>query len=217
MSEIICTLVVEESEAGFRLDKWLTERLQDEDYEASRSQIQAWITDGFITGGRKRIKPSDIVTAGEQYRVEVPSPEPIAIEGDDIPLHIVYEDKDVIVIDKQRGLVVHPAVGHPRGTLVNALVYRGISLSNLGGEMRPGVVHRIDKDTSGLIMFAKTDVAYHKLALQLKEHTVVRAYSAIVHGVMTHDCGTIDAPIGRDPHNRQRMAVVENGKDAVTH
>ncbi len=217
MKGIVEVFVVEPEEAGERLDKWLTTRLQDEDYDVSRNHIQNWIARGYVEGYRQRVKASDSVSLGQQFTVCVPSVNPISIVGDDISFNIVYEDSDVVVVDKPRGIVVHPAVGHPRGTLINGLIHREIQLSELGGEMRPGVVHRIDKDTSGLVMFAKTDFAYYALSEQLKAHSVMRSYQAIVHGVLMHEEGTIDAPIGRDPRNRQRMAVVGSGKPAVTH
>ncbi len=217
MSLIHEEIRVSEEDAGLRLDRWLTDALQELDYDVSRSQVQQWIADGYVSATRKKVKASDPVETGETYVVDVPDPDPVELVGDDVPFSVVYDDQDVVVVDKPRGVVVHPAAGHPRGTLVNGLIGRGISLSALGGSLRPGVVHRIDKDTSGLLMFAKTDLAYHKLAAQLKEHTVHRVYRAIVHGVLAHDEGMIDAPIGRDPRNRQKMAVRENGKSAVTH
>lgn len=217
MSLIHEEIRVSEEDAGLRLDRWLTDALQELDYDVSRSQVQQWIADGYVSATRKKVKASDPVETGETYVVDVPDPDPVELVGDDVPFSVVYDDQDVVVVDKPRGVVVHPAAGHPRGTLVNGLIGRGISLSSLGGSLRPGVVHRIDKDTSGLLMFAKTDLAYHKLAAQLKEHTVHRVYRAIVHGVLAHDEGMIDAPIGRDPRNRQKMAVRENGKSAVTH
>jgi 23S rRNA pseudouridine1911/1915/1917 synthase len=217
MNAVTGIYVVEEDEAGERLDKWLAAKLQEDEYDISRNHVQDWITSGFVLGEKARLKSSDGVAAGQKFEVQVPAARPEEIRGDEISLSIVYEDGDVVVVDKPRGLVVHPGAGHLRGTLINGLVNRGTKLSELGGQMRPGVVHRIDKDTSGLIMFAKTDKAYYSLAEQLKAHTVIRSYLAIVHGVLTHDEGTIDAPIGRDPRNRQRMAVVGGGKSAVTH
>ncbi len=217
MNAITGMYVVESEEAGERLDRWLVTKLLEDEYEVSRSHVQEWISAGCVFGCKPRLKASDTVTVGERFEVRVPASVPEEIVSDDIPISIVYEDEDVVVVDKPRGLVVHPAAGHPRATLINGLVFRGIKLSELGGEMRPGVVHRIDKDTSGLVMFAKTDKAYYALAEQLKAHAVIRSYVAIVHGVITHDEGTIDAPIGRDPHNRQRMAVVSGGKSAITH
>jgi 23S rRNA pseudouridine1911/1915/1917 synthase len=212
--EEIC---VSAASGGTRLDRWLTEELQELEYEVSRSQVQEWIRDGYVANAKGKVKASDLIEPGACFVVQIPKAEPIFIEGDNIPLEIVFEDDDVVVVNKPRGLVVHPAAGHTSGTVVNGLVGKGIKLSELGGAHRPGVVHRIDKDTSGLLMFAKTDVAYRGLAEQLKAHSVERVYQAVAHGVMTHNVGMIDAPIGRDPHNRQRMAIVDRGKHAVTH
>jgi 23S rRNA pseudouridine1911/1915/1917 synthase len=217
MSAIRERLQVEAEAAGQRLDRWLTDALLELDYAVSRSQVRRWIDEGHVEGPKARIKPSDPVEPGEWYAVSVPAPEPVALAAEPIPIDVVFEDDDVIVVNKPRGMVVHPAAGHASGTLVNALLGRGTPLSQLGGQWRPGVVHRIDKDTSGLIMFAKTDLAYHSLAEQLHAHSVERMYLAIAHGVVAHDVGTIDAPIGRDPRNRQRMAVTPTGKHAVTH
>jgi 23S rRNA pseudouridine1911/1915/1917 synthase len=191
--------------------------LEEESFEVSRSQIQGYIKDGYVVGPREKLKASGTVEPGQTYVLRVPALVPLEIEGRDVGFTVVYEDEDLIVVDKPRGVVVHPAYGHEQDTVVNGLVYRNITLSQLGGELRPGVVHRIDKDTSGLVMFAKTDAAYHGLSEQLRNHTVTREYVAIVHGVLSHDEGTIDAPVGRDPKNRQRMGIVDNGKDAITH
>lgn len=212
------TYVVSEDEVGSRLDKWLTERLQDDDVDISRNVVQLWIKDGRVTAeGIRKIKASDVIEGDRVYQVEVPPESSFEIEPDSMELDIAFEDEDLIVINKPRGVVVHPGAGHWRETLVNALVARGTALSGLGGEMRPGVVHRIDKDTSGLLMFAKTDKAYYVLSEQLREHSVERRYVGIVHGRMGHLSGTIDMPIGRDPQDRQRMAALEKGKRAVTH
>ncbi|MCL6453050.1 MAG: RluA family pseudouridine synthase [Alicyclobacillus sp.] len=202
---------------GLRLDLWLTQALEDEGFDVSRSQVQSWLRDGRVSGPRLAVKASDKVVSGEVYVVCVPEPEPVVMEPESMDLDIVYEDADVIVVNKARGVVVHPGAGHHRGTLVAGLLGRGVPLSPLGGGVRPGVVHRIDKDTSGLLVFAKTDLAYHKLAEQLRLHTMTRQYRAIVHGALAHDHGTVDAPIGRDPNHRQRMAVRPSGKPAVTH
>lgn len=215
--EIQETLVVEPEESGQRLDKWLTDRLHDADYALSRSQIQAFVKDGFVAGPRTRLRGSDTIDAGEVYHVRVPADAPMELVGCPMELDVTYEDDDLIVINKPRGLVVHPGAGHERDTLINGLVDRGTLLSSLGGDMRPGVVHRIDKDTSGLLVLAKSDSAYHGLTEQLRDHTMERQYEAIVHGVIPHDEGSIDAPVGRDPKNRQRMAVTGSGKHAVTH
>lgn len=211
------TYVVDAKDDGQRVDKWLVERLEEEAFDVSRSQIQGYIKNGYVTGPKPAFKASETVESGQTYVIRVPALVPLEIVGQDVSFTIVYEDGDVVVVDKPRGVVVHPAAGHESDTVVNGLIHRHVELSQLGGELRPGVVHRIDKDTSGLVMFAKTDAAYHGLAEQLRNHTVVREYVAIVHGVLSHDEGTIDAPVGRDPKNRQRMAVVDQGKDAITH
>ncbi|EJY55821.1 pseudouridine synthase, RluA family [Alicyclobacillus hesperidum URH17-3-68] len=206
------------SEAGERLDKWLTERLQEDEVDISRTVVQQWLKSGSVTRRRPgKVKASDPLEPGDVYEIEVPAEEPFVIVPDDVAMHIVYEDDDLVVVDKPRGVVVHPGAGNERGTLVNGLAARGVRLSPLGGEMRPGVVHRIDKDTSGLVMFAKTERAYYGLTEQLREHTVTRHYRAIVHGKMEHRSGTIDMPIARDPNDRQRMAARLEGKRAVTH
>lgn len=212
------TYTVVDTDAGERLDKWLTERLQEDDIDISRNIVQQWVKGGNVARNPTgKIKPSDVIEEDQSYHVEVPSEEPFEIEADDVPIVIAHEDEDVVVVDKPRGLVVHPGAGHPRGTVINGLVARGITLSQLGGEMRPGVVHRIDKDTSGLVMFAKTDSAYYALTEQLRLHTVERQYVAIVHGTMEHQSGTIDMPIARDPQDRQKMKATLDGKRAVTH
>lgn len=211
-------VVAEDDEIGTRLDKWLTEQLQEDDVDVSRNTVQLWIKEGKIRSSTtKKLKASDVIESGVAYDIEIPPDEVFEIAPDPMDLAIAFEDDDVVIVDKPRGVVVHPGPGHPRGTVVNALVARGTVLSQLGGEMRPGVVHRIDKDTSGLIMFAKTDKAYYGLTEQLRAHAVERTYLAMVHGRMEHLSGTIDMPIGRDPQDRQRMAATERGKRAVTH
>jgi len=170
-----------------------------------------------LVDGRTAVK-SRRLTGREQIAVTLPEPTPIDTPAQDIPLDVVYEDADVIVVNKPAGLVVHPAPGHPDGTLVNALLHHcGDSLSGIGGALRPGIVHRIDRDTSGLILAAKNDAAHRALAAQLKDHTLARTYECIVTGAMRVDSGTVDAPIARDPRNRKRMAVVPGGRSAVTH
>jgi len=206
-----------EDDAGTRLDKWLTEALQDADYEVSRSQVQTFLKEGYISGPRDKLRPSDAVEAGDVYAIAVPASQPVSLLGEDLPVDVVYEDDDLVVVNKARGMVVHPAAGHSSHTLVHGLIGRQISLSAMGGEFRPGVVHRIDKDTSGLLVLAKTDTAYAGLAEQIRQHSMHRHYEAICHGVLTHDEGTVDAPVGRDSQNRQRMAVTQSGKSAVTH
>ena len=215
--EIIGEFIVQPQESGLRLDKWLMERLQEEDFEVSRSQVQGWLDAGYVQASHGRPKASQSVEQGAVYQISVPADTPFELVADDVQIDVIYEDEDVIVVDKPRGMVVHPAMGHARNTLLNGLAFRKTALSSLGGAFRPGVVHRIDKETSGLLMLAKSDKAYHSLALQLRLHDVQRHYVAIVHGVLSHDEGTIDAPIGRDPVQRQRMAVVDGGKPAITH
>lgn len=197
-----------------RIDKYITQ--QNEDW--SRSQVQAWIKEGRVTVNGEAVKNNYKLQEDDEITLRVPPPKEMAIKPEAMPLNIVYEDSDVVVVNKPRGLVVHPAPGHYSGTLVNGLLAHCKDLSGINGVLRPGIVHRIDKDTSGLLMVAKNDRAHMGLAEQLKEHTVNRTYVAIVHGVIPHEMGTIDAPIGRDPKNRQQMAVVfENSKPAVTH
>ncbi|MGE7270945.1 RluA family pseudouridine synthase [Brevibacillus panacihumi] len=205
---------IEPTDAGERVDKYIT--LQNEDW--SRSQVQAWIKEGRVTVGGEPVKNNYKLQAEDELTLRVPPPREMAILPEQMPLDIVYEDSDVVVVNKPRGLVVHPAPGHYSGTLVNGLLAHCKDLSGINGVLRPGIVHRIDKDTSGLLMVAKNDKAHMSLAAQLKEHSVNRKYVAIVHGVIPHEMGTIEAPIGRDPKNRQQMAVVfENSKPAVTH
>ena len=202
-------------EGGDRIDALLAR----EEAIASRSAAVRLIEGGFVTRSGEPVRKNYRAQAGDAFAVVLPEPVQAAAEAQDIPLDVVYEDDDVIVVNKPRGLVVHPAPGHPDGTLVNALLaHCGDSLSGVGGELRPGIVHRIDKDTSGLIIAAKNDAAHAALAAQLKDRSLSRVYDAIVHGAFRNDAGTVDAPIGRDPRNRQRMAVTEkNSRSAVTH
>ncbi|MBB6673198.1 RluA family pseudouridine synthase [Cohnella nanjingensis] len=207
---------VSEAQAGQRIDKFVTEQALDA--ASSRSQIQEWIRDGHVTVGGQSVKPNAKLQAGMTVEVRVPEPEPVEALPEDIPLDVIYEDGDVIVINKPRGLVVHPAAGHARGTVVNALLYHCRDLSGINGMLRPGIVHRIDKDTTGLLMAAKNDLAHASLAEQLKAHTVTRRYLALVYGNVPHDRGTIDAPIGRDSNDRKLFTVTDKGsKRAVTH
>lgn len=203
-----------QTHSGARLDSFLAEALPDMSRAAAARLVE---------GGNVRV---DGRTASKSYRltgaetVEVTPPGPVAIDAvaQDIPLDVVYEDADVIVVNKPAGLVVHPAPGHPDGTLVNALLHRcGDSLSGIGGALRPGIVHRIDRDTSGLVIAAKNDAAHRALAAQLRDHSLARTYECIVVGNLREDSGTVDAPIARDPRDRKRMAVVAGGRRAVTH
>lgn len=205
-----------EDEAGERLDKAVTECL--EEGFASRTQVQEWIKAGAVTVNGRPAKPNYKLSAGDEIAIDIPEPEAAVIGAEPIPLDVAYEDGDVIVINKPRGMVVHPAPGHYSGTVVNALMYHCKDLSGINGVLRPGIVHRIDKDTSGLLMAAKNDLAHASLAAQLKAHTVTRKYIALVHGNVPHDRGTVDAPIGRDPKDRKMFTVTDRGsKHAVTH
>ncbi|MEM5657210.1 RluA family pseudouridine synthase [Bacillus toyonensis] len=185
--------------------------------EWSRSQVQQWIKDDVVTVNGKSVKVNYKVKENDEITVTIPDPEELDIQAEDMNLEIYYEDADVLVVNKPRGMVVHPAPGHTSGTLVNGLMHHCTDLSGINGVMRPGIVHRIDKDTSGLLMVAKNDMAHESLVNQLVAKTVTRRYKAIVHGVIPHDKGTIDAPIARDKKERQSMTVDENGKHAVTH
>ncbi|MGG1613423.1 RluA family pseudouridine synthase [Paenibacillus sp. FSL K6-2441] len=203
------------ADAKERIDKFAKTQLGE---EFSRSQIQLWIEAGNLVVNGASVKANYKLAEGDRIVLVIPEAEPTEIVPEDIPLDIYYEDSDVIVVNKPRGMVVHPAPGHTSGTLVNALMFYCKDLSGINGELRPGIVHRIDKDTSGLIMAAKNDKAHASLAAQLKAHTVTRKYYALVHGNVSHDQGTVDAPIGRDPHDRKMYTVIErNSKHAVTH
>ena len=185
--------------------------------ELSRSRAQNLIEDGLVQLNGREAKQSDAVHPGDTVRYTVPEAKPIELVPEDIPLDIVYEDGDICVVNKPRGMVVHPAVGNETGTLVNALLYHFGDLSTIGGEIRPGIVHRIDKMTSGLLVVAKNDLAHEGLAKQFADHSAHRSYIALVAGNIREDSGTVDAPIGRHPTDRKRMAVVTNGRRAVTH
>ena len=201
--------------AGERLDAFLARSVEN----MSRSGAQKLLEEGYVLLRGKPGKKNDKLQPGDEIRVTIPEPKPVDIVAKDIPLNIVYEDEDVLVINKPKGLVVHPAAGHQDDTLVNGLLYAmGDDLSGINGELRPGIVHRIDKDTSGLLAVAKNDLAHAVLASQLKDHTMARTYEAIVCGSFREDSGTVDAPIGRHPSDRKKMTVIaRNSKEAVTH
>lgn len=208
-------LTVESEFVGQRIDRYVNESM---DTVTSRTQAQGWIKDGLVSVNGGPVKANYKVAENDIIMVRVPKPVEVEIEPEPIPLNVVYEDSDVIVVNKPRGLVVHPAAGHYSGTLVNGLLHHCKDLSGINGKLRPGIVHRIDKDTSGLLMAAKNDQAHQSLADQLREHSVTRKYIAIVHGVVQHELGTIDAPIGRDAHDRKLYSVTDkNSKHAVTH
>ena len=195
-----------------RLDTFLSE-----ESEYSRSRIQAWIETGRVLRNGIMGKNKDNVHAGDVILVDVPETKHTEVVPENIPINIVYEDEDLCVIDKPRGMVVHPAPGNESGTLVNALLYHFGELSSIGGEFRPGIVHRIDKMTGGLLVVAKNDAAHESLSRQFALHTAGRKYMAIVHGNIKEDNGTVDAPIDRHPIDRKRMAVQQKGRHAVTH
>lgn len=201
--------------AGERLDAFLARCVPD----LSRSGAQRLLEEDCVTLNGKKAKKNDRLNPGDEISLEIPEPQPVDIVAKDIPLEIVYEDEDVLVINKPKGLVVHPAAGHQDDTLVNGLLFaKAGELSGINGELRPGIVHRIDKDTSGLLAVAKNDLAHTVLASQLKDHSMARTYEAIVCGNLKEDSGTVDAPIGRHPTDRKKMCVTaRNSKDAVTH
>ena len=201
--------------SGERLDAFLARCAP----ELTRSAAQRLIDEGLVTRNGASARKNDKLTEGDRVEYAIPEPKPTEILPTQMDLEIVYEDEDVLVINKPKGLVVHPAAGHTDDTLVNGLLYAmGDSLSGINGELRPGIVHRIDKDTSGLLAVAKNDLAHTVLASQLKDHTMARTYDAIVCGSFREDTGTVDAPIGRHPSDRKKMAVTpRNSRNAVTH
>ncbi len=207
-------IIVDESNSNQRLDKFLSTYFS----ELSRSHIAKLIEEENCLVNKKVIKSSYKLKTGDVIEINIPEAKELEIEKEDIPLDIVYEDSDILIINKPQGMVVHPANGHYEHTLVNAILHRCHDLSGINGIMRPGIVHRIDKDTSGLICVAKNDKAHLSLAEQLKDHTMARTYVALVKGVIAENTGEINLPIGRDPHNRQKMAVTRsNSKEAITY
>lgn len=201
-------------DAGMRLDAWLAQQQEG----LTRSAAQRLLEQGQVCLNGKALTKSYKLTGQEEITLTLPQPEPIDVVPQNIALDVVFEDEDVIVVNKPKGLVVHPAPGHADGTLVNALLYHcGESLSGVGGALRPGIVHRIDRDTSGLIIAAKNDTAHQRLAAQLQDHTLARVYECLAQGGFRQDRGTVDAPIGRCPTDRKKMAVVADGRRAVTH
>ena len=205
--------ITDETQVGQRIDKFLSESND----AWSRSQLQDWIKEDLVKVNDKVIKSNYKVKLNDHIIVTEKEVVEADIQPEDLDLDIYYEDEDVAIVYKPKGMVVHPSPGHYTGTLVNGLMYQIKDLSGINGEIRPGIVHRIDKDTSGLLMVAKNDIAHRGLVEQLMDKTVKRKYIALVHGNIPHDYGTIDAPIGRNEKDRQSMDVVDNGKDAVTH
>lgn len=215
MSELI-TLNVPDDISGIRLDKWLSEQ---EELGLTRSVIQNRIKDGKVLVGGKAASKSDKAVGGSLVTIEMPDAVPLELEPENIPLEIVYEDEDLLVVNKPKGMVVHPAPGNYTGTLVHALLYHcGDRLSGINGVIRPGIVHRIDKLTSGLLMVAKNDAAHLGLSEQIQAHTFTREYQAVCRGRLKEQTGTINAPIGRHPVDRKKMCVTNhNSKNAITH
>ncbi|MBW4828618.1 MAG: RluA family pseudouridine synthase [Clostridiaceae bacterium] len=203
-----------DEDKDIRIDSYLAEELK----EISRSNIQKMIKEGLITVNRKKIKPRYLVKTGDCIEIKILKPKKINIPAENFPLNILYEDDDIAIIDKPQGMVVHPASGNYSGTLVNALLYHMDSLSTIGGQERPGIVHRLDKDTSGLLIISKNDFSYSALVNEIKERKVKRIYYCLVYGKVKVNKGVINAPIGRDPIDRRRMTVIDkNSKKAITH
>ena len=206
--------IVSQEEKGKRLDTYIP----SVDTDITRTSAQRLIEDGNILVNGKNAKVSYKIQENDKISVEIPKPKQIELKAQDIPIEIIYEDSDIIVVNKPKGMVVHPANGNPDGTLVNAIMaICKDSLSGIGGEIRPGIVHRIDKDTSGLLIVAKNDNAHVKMSEQIKSHEVKKTYIALVRGVFKENEATIDMPIGRSTSDRKKMAVNKNGKDAITH
>jgi 23S rRNA pseudouridine1911/1915/1917 synthase len=205
--------IIHEDQKNDRIDKAISSINE----EWSRSQVQQWIKEGHVLVNGLKVKTNYKCSVNDQVEIIIPEPEELDVVAEEMNLDIYFEDSDVLVVNKPKGMVVHPAPGHSSGTLVNGLMAHCKDLSGINGVLRPGIVHRIDKDTSGLLMVAKSDLAHESLVNQLVAKTVTRKYKAIVHGHIPHDYGTIDAPLGRDTRDRQSMTVVDNGKHAVTH
>jgi len=206
-------ICVEEDE-GIRLDSYISQHIED----VSRSYVSNLIKGGLILVNGQKKKPKYLVKKGDIIQVTLPEKETLEPKAEQLPLDIVYEDRDIIIVNKPKGMVVHPAPGNKTQTLVNALLHHADSLSSINGPIRPGIIHRLDKDTSGLLIVAKNDLAHENIAKQMKNHEIKKVYIALVHGVLDRDEATINAPIGRDPKNRIKMAVTNiNSKEAITH
>lgn len=204
---------VDADDVGLRLDVYLALKLSD----LSRSYIKKLLEKELVLVNGQKKKPSYHVIEGDEVMMELPELQSMEVEPSDIPINIIYEDRDLLVVDKEKGMVVHPAKGNLHNTLVNALLYHVENLSGINGVMRPGIVHRIDKDTTGILVVAKNDRAHQCLSAQLKDHSMEREYYALVHGNVKKERGTIDGPLGRSKKDRLKMAIVEDGKRAVTH
>lgn len=208
-------LIPEEDEEGKRLDKYLADHLTD----YSRSYLESLIEQGIVTVNLKKVqKPAGKIHAGDTVEGTIPAPHELKVEAENIPLDICYEDSDLLVVNKPRGMVVHPAPGNETGTLVNALLYHCEgNLSGINGVLRPGIVHRIDKDTSGLLVVCKNDRTHRALTAQFAVHSITRVYTAIVYHHFTEEEGTVNQPLGRSPTDRKKMAIVSGGRRAITH
>ena len=208
------SIVVSDEDDLVRIDKYITEA----GFDLTRSRIQGLISDGNITVNDKIVKANYKVRENDVIKIIIPDAVPVDIPAEDIPLNIVYEDDDLLIVNKPKGMVVHPAPGHYTGTLVNALMYHcKDKLSGINGELRPGIVHRIDMDTTGLLVICKNDKAHNFIADQLKEHSITRKYQAIVYNAFKDEEGTIEGNIGRHPNDRKKMTITPNGKEAITH
>ncbi len=210
---LIKTFTIDKSMKKQRIDVIISTQIN----EITRSQTQDLITQGLVQVNGKKIKKNYIACENDEIKITIPDPKPLEAIAENIPIDIVYEDDDLLVVNKPKGMVVHPAPGHANGTLVNALLYKSENLSGINGVIRPGIVHRIDKDTSGLLIIAKNDFAHKELAKQIKEHSFSREYEAVVYGKMKSEADTINLPIGRNPKDRKKMAVTyTNSKEAIT-
>ena len=208
------SIVVSDEDDLVRIDKYLT----DAGFELTRSRIQGLISDGNITVNDKVVKANYKVRENDLIKILIPDAVPVDIPAENIPLNIVYEDDDLLIVNKPKGMVVHPAPGHYTGTLVNALMFHcKDKLSGINGELRPGIVHRIDMDTTGLLVICKNDKAHNFIAEQLKEHSITRKYQAIVYNAFKDEEGTVEGNIGRHPNDRKKMTITPSGKEAVTH
>lgn len=205
-------IIVAEEMDGERLDVFVAEQVE----QLSRSVVKSLINEGQVLVNGARQKASYHVREGDEISIEIPEPQVLELVPRDIPLEIIYQDEDLAVINKPKGLVVHPAHGNWDYTMVNALLYHIKDLSGINGQIRPGIVHRLDKDTSGVMVVAKNDVAHRSLAAQIKDHSIKREYIALVHGTIKENLGTIDAPIGRSKNDRKKMAVIADGRPAVS-
>lgn len=202
-------------ESGIRIDAWLSNNLEN----CSRSYVQKLVNDELVIVNKEPVKSNYKIKSGDKILVRIPKPQVLDVTPEDISIPVLYEDEDILIVDKPKGMVVHPAAGNYSGTLVNALMgHCGESLSDINGVIRPGIVHRIDKDTSGVLVVAKNNVSHENLSSKLKDHDIKRVYVALVHGVIREETGKIDAPIGRHPVDRKKMAVnTKNGRRAVTY